>query len=135
MCLQRLREKKGSKTQKGVRPFIKYTYLCWLFYYCAIFPSYTPNGQLFGFPFYKNIVKRQEATTLDAHDYPGIDCDWTEQQQLDELYEGLSSNSNLSARKKCLTVYLRAKSYQHDTVADIARAIIRVTGKFLNCKQ
>jgi hypothetical protein len=51
---------------------------------------------------------------------PVITLELTE-QQLDELYEGLSSNSNSSARKKCLTVYLRAKGYPRDTVADIAR--------------
>ena len=43
------------------------------------------------------------------------------EQQLDELYEGLSSNDNPSARKKCLTVYLRAKGYPRETIADIAR--------------
>ena len=42
-------------------------------------------------------------------------------QQLDELYDGLSSNSNPSARKKCLTVYLRAKGYPREAIADIAR--------------
>lgn len=42
-------------------------------------------------------------------------------QQLDELYEGLSSNRNPSARKKCLTVYLRAKGYPREAIADIAR--------------
>jgi transposase len=42
-------------------------------------------------------------------------------QHLDELYEGLSSNDNPSARKKCLTVYLRAKGYLRDAIADIAR--------------
>jgi hypothetical protein len=35
--------------------------------------TYTPNGQLFGFPFCKNIVKRPETTALDAHDHPRID--------------------------------------------------------------
>lgn len=43
------------------------------------------------------------------------------EQQLDELYEGLSSNGHPSARKRCLTVYLRAKGYPRETVADIAR--------------
>jgi hypothetical protein len=51
---------------------------------------------------------------------PVITLELTE-QQLDALYEGLSSNSNPSVRKKCLTVYLRAKGYPRDTVADIAR--------------
>ena len=39
------------------------------------------------------------------------------EQQLDELYDELSSNGNPSARKKCLTAYLRAKSYPRDTIA------------------
>lgn len=43
------------------------------------------------------------------------------EHQLDELYEGLSSNSNPFARKKCLTVYLRAKGYPREAIADIAR--------------
>lgn len=51
---------------------------------------------------------------------PVITLELTE-QQLDALYEGLSSNGNPSARKKCLTVYLRAKGYARDTVADITR--------------
>jgi hypothetical protein len=42
-------------------------------------------------------------------------------QQLDKLYDGLSSNSNPSARKKCLTVYLRAKGYPREAIADITR--------------
>jgi len=42
-------------------------------------------------------------------------------QQLDELYDGLSSNGKPSARKKCLTVYLRAKGYPREAIADIAR--------------
>jgi transposase len=42
-------------------------------------------------------------------------------QHLDELYDGLSSNSNPSARKKCLAVYLRAKGYPREAIADIAR--------------
>ncbi len=44
------------------------------------------------------------------------------EKQLDELYEGMSSNDSLSARKKCLIVYLRVKGYPRDGVADIARA-------------
>lgn len=42
-------------------------------------------------------------------------------QQLDELYDGLSSNGNPSARKKCLAVYLRAKGYPREAIADITR--------------
>jgi len=42
-------------------------------------------------------------------------------QQLDALFEGLSSNDKPSARKKCLTVYLRAKGYPCGAIADIAR--------------
>jgi hypothetical protein len=51
---------------------------------------------------------------------PVITLELTE-KQLDELYEELSSNGNPSARKKCLTVYLRAKGYPRDAIADIAR--------------
>ena len=41
--------------------------------------------------------------------------------QLDDLYEGMSSNANLRARKKCLIVYLRAKGYPCHEIADIVR--------------
>jgi transposase len=44
------------------------------------------------------------------------------EKQLDELYDGMSSNDTLSGRKRCLIVYLRAKGYPRDVVADIARA-------------
>ncbi len=44
------------------------------------------------------------------------------EQQLDELYDGMSSNdSPSSGRKRCLIVYLRAKRYPREAVADIAR--------------
>ena len=43
------------------------------------------------------------------------------EKELDELYEGMSSNEIPSGRKRCLIVYLRAKGYPRDTVADIAR--------------
>lgn len=43
------------------------------------------------------------------------------EQQLDELYDGMSSNDTPSGRKRCLTVYLRAKGYPRNVVADIAR--------------
>ncbi len=65
--------------------------------------TYTPNSQVFGFSFCGYIVKKQETTALNA------------------LFEGLPSNENPSARKKCLALYLRAKGYARDTVADIAR--------------
>ena len=41
--------------------------------------------------------------------------------QLTELYEGMSSLDTPTARKKCLAVYLRAKGYSRDAIADIAR--------------
>ena len=43
------------------------------------------------------------------------------EKQLDEIYDGMSSNDTLSGRKRCLIVYLRAKGYPRDAVADIAR--------------
>lgn len=43
------------------------------------------------------------------------------EKQLDELYDGMSSNDTPSGRKRCLIVYLRAKCYPRDVVADIAR--------------
>ena len=43
------------------------------------------------------------------------------EQQLDELYDGMSSNDSASNRKRCLIVYLRAKRYLREVVADIAR--------------
>jgi len=43
------------------------------------------------------------------------------EKQLDDLYEEMSSNDNLRARKKCLIVYLRAKGYPRHEIADIAR--------------
>jgi|GEM_PF-4040260 len=43
------------------------------------------------------------------------------EQQLDELYDGMSSNDTPSGRKRCLIVYLRAKCYPRVVVADIAR--------------
>ena len=43
------------------------------------------------------------------------------EQQLDELYDGMSSNDSASNRKRCLIVYLRAKRYPREVVADIAR--------------
>ena len=49
-----------------------------------------------------------------------INLDLT-QTELDELYEALSSNQRPSARNKCLVVYLRAKGYPREAVADIAR--------------
>lgn len=52
---------------------------------------------------------------------PMITLELTE-KQLDELYDGMSSNDTLSGRKRCLIVYLRAKGYPRDVVADIARA-------------
>ena len=43
------------------------------------------------------------------------------EEQLDDLYEGLSSNANPRARKKCLIVYLRAKGRSCHEIADIVR--------------
>ena len=43
------------------------------------------------------------------------------ENQLDDLYEGMSSNANPRARKKCLIVYLRAKGYPCHEIADIVR--------------
>jgi len=43
------------------------------------------------------------------------------ERQLDELYNELSSNGSPSARKKCLTVYLRAKGCPREAIADITR--------------
>ena len=41
--------------------------------------------------------------------------------QLDDLYEGMSSNANPRARKKCLIVYHRAKGHPCYEIADIVR--------------
>jgi hypothetical protein len=43
------------------------------------------------------------------------------EKQLDDLYEGMSSNANPRARKKCLIVYLRAKGHPCHEIADIVR--------------
>ena len=43
------------------------------------------------------------------------------EKQLDDLYEGMSSNANPRARKKCLIVYLRAKGRRCHEIADIVR--------------
>ena len=43
------------------------------------------------------------------------------EKQLDDLYEGMSSNTNSRARKKCLIVYLRAKGRPCHEIADIVR--------------
>ena len=42
-------------------------------------------------------------------------------KQLDDLYEGMLSNDNPRARKKCLIVYLRAKGRPCHEIADIVR--------------
>lgn len=41
--------------------------------------------------------------------------------ELTELYEEMLSNTDLRARKKCLIVYLRAKGYSRQEIADIVR--------------
>ena len=41
--------------------------------------------------------------------------------QLDDLYEGMFSNANPRARKKCLIVYLGAKGHPCHEIADIVR--------------
>ena len=43
------------------------------------------------------------------------------EKQLDDLYEGMSSNANPRARKKCLIVYLRAKGHPCHEIADSVR--------------
>ena len=43
------------------------------------------------------------------------------EKQLDELFPEMTLNKNSRARKKCLVVYLRKKSYQREEVAELLR--------------